>query len=394
MSGIKQKVQRVLNWRNYLVVKVVLADILNGCFVYPLFAGAFLFMTLDLALPVASASLTGMTFFDAWQAARLVDKHRKPMGAVGLAQTEFVWRKWLAFCTVQGIDWLVATPDEVRAFAGTVSARKPGAASAVSPVTLRRYWRILNDLYAYAVLTGRIECNPCAGVMPPVSEKTSSLALPPHLWALLQEGLPGGYTFKARRNRLMLLIMMRCALTASEILGLSLASVQAHEGDAEHLARHLALAGLPLLQPESPFWAPLDGHPAGLTYTLQLSGSRPPQARQLVLDVRTSAALRDWLEVRRIGQASPNDRLLVGGANGAALSPKGLYNICQAHMARSLPGIEIAQMGPNTLRNTCISLWINQGVPLCEVLRRCGLLDPGVLTRLQRHVNPVVRRTT
>ena len=127
-----------------------------------------------------------------------------------------------------------------------------------------------------------------------------------------------------------------------------------------------------------------------MTYTLQLSGSRPVQARQLVLDARTSAALRDWHEVRRISQASPNDRLLVGGANALALSPKGLYNICQAHMAKCLPGIGIAQMGPNTLRNTCISVWINQSVLLGEVLRRCGLLNAGVLTRLQRHVNPVV----
>ena len=348
-------------------------------------------MTLDLASPVAgSAPVTGMAFFDAWQAVRLEDKHRKPMGAVGLAQPEFVWRKWLAFCTVHGIDWPVAAPDQVRAFAGTVSARKLNSASAVSPVTLRRYWRILNDLYAHAVLTQRIKHNPCAGVMPPVSEKTSSLALPPHLWALLQEGLPGGYTFKARRNRLVLLLMMHCALTAGEILHLTLASVQAHEGDARQVARHLALAGLPLLQPESPFWTPTAGYPGGLTYTLQLSGSRPVQARQLVLDARTSAALRDWLEVRRIGRAGENDRLLVGGTNGAALSPKGLYNICQAHMARCMAGIEIAQMGPNTLRNTCISEWINQGVPLGEVLRRCGLLDAGVLTRLQRHINSVV----
>ena len=346
-------------------------------------------MTPDLTASAVPRLLTGTAFFGAWQAARLLDKHRKPMGAVGLAQADFVWRKWLAFCSVRGIDWLGAAPGEVQAFAGDISPRKPGA-RAVSPVTLRRYWRILSDLYAHAVLTRLIEHNPCAEVMPPVSEKTSSLALPPHLWALLQEGLPGGFQFKARRNRLVLLLMMRCALTVSEILHLSLASVQAHEGDADSVALHMSLAGLPLLQPESPFWAPLAGHPAGLTYTLELSGSRPVQARQLVLDARTSAALRDWLEVRRIGQAGENDRLLVGGAHGAALSPKGLYNICQAHMAKYLPGIEIAQMGPNTLRNTCISGWINQGVALGEVLRRCGLTDAGVLTRLQRHVNPVV----
>ena len=56
-------------------------------------------------------------------------------------------------------------------------------------------------------------------------------------------------------------------------------------------------------------------------------------------------------------------------------------------MARSLAGIEIAQMGPNTLRNTCIAMWFKAGVPLLEVQRRCGLKDASVLIRLQRHVN-------
>jgi hypothetical protein len=45
------------------------------CFIRYL-AGAFPFMTPDLASPVASAPLTGMAFFDACQAARLLDKHR------------------------------------------------------------------------------------------------------------------------------------------------------------------------------------------------------------------------------------------------------------------------------------------------------------------------------
>ena len=345
------------------------------------------------SLSESAQALCGMDFFEAWKASRLLDTHRKPMGAAGLAQAEFVWRKWLAFCSVRAIHWQTAAPDDVRSFAGDISPRKLTTAAQASPVTIRRYWRILNDLYAHAVLSRTMADNPACEVMPPISEKTSSLALPPHMWALLQEGLSGGYPFKARRNRLVLLLMMRCALTVTELLSLTLSSVQAHEGDPDKVARHLALAGLALLQPESPFWAPLARHPASstpVTYTLQLSGSRPPQARQLVLDARTSQALQDWLEVRRMGKAVPGDRLLVGGANGSALSPKGLYNICQAHVAKCLKDFDIAQMGPNTLRNTCISLWFSQGVELGEILRRCGLKDAGVLIRLQRHVNPTV----
>ena len=94
--------------------------------------------------------------------------------------------------------------------------------------------------------------------------------------------------------------------------------------------------------------------------------------------------------MRKLGKAGSNDRLIVGSVQGAAITSKGLYNLCQAHMARFLVGFDIAQMGPNTLRNTCISLWLNQGVSLNDILRRCGLKDPQVLVRLQKHLNPTV----
>ena len=331
----------------------------------------FSFMTpvFDL-LPLAPAP-GGMAFFAAWQACRLVDTHRKPMGASGLGQAAFVWRKWLDFCACRGLAWEAAGPFDVQAFAGAVSPRKLTAAAGVSPVTLKRYWRILHDVYAHAVLSHTLADNPCSDVRPALSEKTSSLALPAHLWALLQEGLPGGPSFKAKRNRLVLHLLMRCALTVTEILGLTLGCVQAHAGTPGQVAGQD------------------DGRPAGPTYTLALSGSRPVQARCLVLDTRTSAALHDWLELRSIGNATVGDRLLVGAPNSAALSAKGLYKICRAHMARRLPDIEIAQMGPNTLRNTCIAMWLNAGVPLLEIQQRCGLKDASVLIRLQPHVNPM-----
>ncbi|MBC7377057.1 MAG: site-specific integrase, partial [Burkholderiaceae bacterium] len=120
---------------------------------------------------------------------------------------------------------------------------------------------------------------------------------------------------------------------------------------------------------------------------LALSGSRPVQARCLALDVRTGAALHDWLELRSIGNAAAGDRLLIGAAKGSALSSKGLYKICRAHMAKSLLGVEIDQMGPNTLRNTCIARWLNVGMPLQEVQRHCGFKDASVMSRLGAHLH-------
>jgi len=129
--------------------------------------------------------------------------------------------------------------------------------------------------------------------------------------------------------------MMRCALTVTEIISLTLGSVHVHEGTPDEIAQRLALAGLPLLQPESPFWAPLASSSLVPAYTLQLAGARLTQTRQLVLDARTRAALHDWLEVRRMGKAGPADRLIVGSAEGSAISPKGLHNLCQAQGSRS-----------------------------------------------------------
>lgn len=80
------------------------------------------------------------------------------------------------------MELLLAVPGDVRAFAADFSPRKPGT-SAVSPVTLRRYWRILNDPYAHAVLSGLLAENSAAEVMPAISEKTTPLAEPPHLGA-------------------------------------------------------------------------------------------------------------------------------------------------------------------------------------------------------------------
>ena len=351
---------------------------------------------LPAALPTSSAceALSGTAFFDTWRAARLLDRHRKPIGAAGLGQAEFIWGKWLAFCSVRGVAWQATSALDVQAFTQDIVPRKPGVAGGPSSVSLRRYWRILNDMYAHAVLSKLIEANPALGAMPAASEKTSSLALPPHMWALLQQGLPAGGAFKARRKRLALFLMMRCALTVSEIVNLTLGSVQAHAGSPEEVAERLALAGLPLFEQEVAPGSPLFSYPAlppgSRTYALQLSGPRPAQTRQLVLDSLTGEALADWLEVRAVGIAGPDDRLMVGSARGAAITPMGLYGMCQVHMARCLEGYDIAQMGPNTLRNTCIVRWLNQGVALPEILRRCGLKDTELVIRLQRHLLPEV----
>ncbi|CAM3507812.1 site-specific integrase [Polaromonas hydrogenivorans] len=320
-------------------------------------------------------------FFASWQAARLVRTDLKPMGAAGLTQASLVWRHWLAFCTVHGVAWDAARSVDIATFCQAISPRS--SVKKTSPVTRRRYWRVLRDLYDHALASRLVECNPAEGAQPPATERVPSLALSPPMWAALHDGLhdgfPGGDDFKARRNRLALLLMMRAALTVREIIGLTL-----------DCARPCTES------PESPAGS-------GLLYLLRVRKAGGGHERVLQLDPETSRALHAWLEVRPVGLPAlhPGSRLIVGDRIGRSIAPNGLYNICQAHLARCLvekgfldapnpmatldPGA-LAHMGPNTLRNTCIAMWFNAGVPLQEIQRRCGFKDASVMSRLGAHL--------
>jgi integrase len=320
-------------------------------------------------------------FFASWQAARLASKELKPMGAAGLTQASLVWRHWLAFCTVHGVAWNAARSLDVVRFCQAIGPRS--SLKKTSPVTRRRYWRVLRDLYDHALASGLVEVNPAEGAQPPATERVPSLALSPPMWAALHEGLyenfPGGNDFKARRNRLALLLMMRAALTVREIIGLT----------------------LDCAQPCADLASSSDG--SAVFYNLRVRKAGGGHERVLQLDPQTSRALHAWLDVRPVGLPAlhPGSRLIVGDRIGRSIAPNGLYNICQAHLTLCLldkglldaphptatldPGA-LAHMGPNTLRNTCIAGWFNASVPLAEIQRRCGFKDASVMSRLGAHL--------
>jgi site-specific recombinase XerC len=310
------------------------------------------------------------------------------MGAAGFQQAELVWRHWLAFCTVHSVAWDAASSADIAMFCQGIGPRS--SLKKTSPVTRRRYWRVLRDLYDHALASRLVEVNPAEGVQPPATERVPSLALSAPMWTVLHEGLydgfPGGDDFKARRNRLALLLMMRAALTVREIIGLTLDCARPCPDSAGSAAQ-------------------LSAQSAAL-YLLRVRKAGGGHERVLQLDPETSRALHAWLEMRPVGLPAlhPGSRLVVGDRIGRSIAPNGLYNICQAHLARCLvekgfldtpnpmamldPGL-LAHMGPNTLRNTCIAGWFNAGMPLQEIQRRCGFKDASVMSRLGAHlVNP------
>lgn len=340
-------------------------------------------------------------FFKSWQQSRLDNKELKPMGAAGLQQAALIWRQWLAFCAGHAMAWDAAHSADIARFCQAIGPRSK--LKKTSPVTLRRYWRVLHDMYAHALASGVVVVNPATDAKPPDTERVPSLALPTHMWIALHEGLPMGNAFKDLRNRLALLLMMGAALTVREIIGLTLASAQPYLDSPEEQSALLENAGLPLLPPESAHDQQAE---LGPLYSLRVRKPGARHERVLLLDPRTSRALHNWLQVRQIGMPhiDSDSRLIVGDKVGKAIAPNGLYNICQAHLMHCLvhegftskpapntvidPG-GIQHMGPNTLRNTCIAMWFNSGVPLAEIQRRCGFKDASVMSRLGAHLlNP------
>ena len=324
------------------------------------------------------------------------------MGAAGLKQAELVWRQWTAFCAGLGIDWSAAQNAHINAFLQRIEPRS--TSKKTSPVTRVRYWRVLRDFYDHAVRLKMVAANPADAAKPPGTERVASMALSPNMWQALLDGLPSDDAYKARRNRLVLLLMMRAALTVHEIMALSMASSQLLSNSPGEQAVQIEHAGLPLFQPDARPHSQV-GSQAGLApaYLLWVRTARSGRERMLRLDERCSQAMHDWLELRLgdVALAEPSTRLIVGDRNGKGIAANGLYNICREHMSRCLrqggflatpePNTvldagQLYHSGPNTLRNTCIALWFNAGVSLAEIQRRCGFKDASVMSRLGAHL--------
>lgn len=355
--------------------------------------------------------MTGLQLYEAWAVFRPIDSSRLPMGKSGLEQAAIIWRQWLIYCAGKQLAWDQATKLDVRNFLNQLKPRTTRPRPTASPVTVKRYWRIVNDLYAYAVLKEVLASNPCELEDKPAPERKKSLALNLTTWQLLSDGLPGSFREKDRRNRLILLLAMRCALTVSEIVQAKVAAVSEVSASPTTVGEKAALAGMALFQPESPYWATGAAHPL---YSLEIETAKfskvrsarsadnemlpPPtprtaktSTRVLLLDARTSKAVFDWLEVRNRSDRD-SDRLIIGQGEGKGMISKAIYNICRAHIKKCLgsDADTIEHLGPNTLRNTCIAIWRNLGVTDAEVARRIGLRDIEALARLNDHKMPEI----
>jgi integrase/recombinase XerC len=338
--------------------------------------------------------MTGQELYKLWEDYRVVEKARRPIGKSSLQQYEVVWGSWLLHCAGAGVGWNEAPQEEVQKFIGSITPRSRRGTPVTSALTIKRYWRTLYDLYAFAVLNNVAEENPADLPQKPVTAVVLSLALSPADWQALSDGLPGGFTPKDRRNRLVLLLIMRAALTVGELTNLAVDDIKEVQAGPKTFEEAAELSDTPLFQPESPFWLANEAHP---TYSITVDSKVKARCRTLILDDRTSKAVYDWLEYRSLLDKNVTDvagakRFLFSKIDGhKPMADKSIYNICQAHFIKCLgTDNKIQHIGPNTLRNTCITVWHSLGTPETELMRRLGLKAAGSFRRLVKHFTPTL----
>lgn len=295
-----------------------------------------------------------------------------------------IWRSWAA--QLQGVGapltpspasaakaWHEATAEDVARFLqirpGQRAHHQPERQ--ISEVTRRRYWRLLDRIYAHALLQGWVASNPVQAVHPverPAPEQATGHVLPQTLWTALPRHFPGSDDLQSARDHAVLHLLYELALAPEEVRTLTMDALR------------------------GPDQAPLAE--AGTPCFIQLHGLRAAQNRCLELPARSRAALAAWLGFRR-RSGSPADAQapLFESRKGGPLTIRALFHIasktialahqaCAGH-ARPLP---LARMGPQVLRNTAIVQWLRAGVAPTEVIQRIGVEEVRALAHLQHCV--------
>lgn len=182
--------------------------------------------------------------FDAWvatQKARAAssDKKRDQFSDKTARIYESLWRGWVEWLAGQDLPWPQATPQHVRAFLdGPAPApqdrrtRRPITRDKMALYTQQRYWSVLQNVYAHAVVTGLIEQSPFAAMadrprMKEQAQKRQVMSLAGVLPLLrdpqaLARVLPmeDERQWWVLRDRAAVALVVHCALSTSELIAL------------------------------------------------------------------------------------------------------------------------------------------------------------------------------
>lgn len=252
----------------------------------------------------------------------------------------------------------------------------------ISPVTLRRYWRLLERIYDHALEHGWIDSNPATGLVPaerPPAEDGKGHCLPPLLWQALPRFFPEADGYQNARDRAILLLLYEMALAPEEVRCLLWKDLRS---SAERIwtgtSESIANGDYPLPR------------------YLQIEGTRNAQQRLLELPDTVAQALQTW---KRFSAAQRGPSVIEGthivfySRRGGELSVRMLFHVAsqiiqRAHQAQPEDSqkFPLHRVGPQVLRNTAIVQWLRAGVPASEVIARIGVNNSRSLRHLQHYL--------
>ena len=336
---------------------------------------------------------TGTLLFQLW----LADESTKPFQSLSPEPQgvyEDIWNAWLKCLSPSGADdadwlsravvhshdlpapcqWHEAQGEDVARFlrmrAGQRAGHQPDRQ--LSEVTRRRYWRVLDRVYTFAVQQGWLRSNPVMQLHwaeRPRAVDQLGHCLSPALWARLPAHFPAADGLQGARDRAILLLLYELALAPEEVRTLQDDSLLDAKGQ------------------------PIDASSAAVPVLLQLDGARKAQHRQLDLPAAVGDVLVQWQQFRRAHDATLSGHLF-HSRKGGPLSIRALFHVAskvihEAHAA--LPDDAqkwpLQRVGPQVMRNTAIVTWLRAGLSEVEVIRRIGVEDHRALGHLQHQLS-------
>ena len=291
-----------------------------------------------------------------------------------------IWANWVAW--LASTPWTEAQPQQVSAYLASISpiAQSRKAASttlSASPVTMRRYWRVLRRIYGHAVAQQWCAHNPCnQEVAVPRNEAMPSMILPSWALSAALRGVLNEHArtpaseWRALRNQALLITLLYTGAKTAELRELRADQITlVQSGELEH-------------------------------YVLSITGKKSVQGRQIsIMDPPACAVIKAWLIARpQVPMASPvlffsaKTAVIQGQRLRSRLSAKSIFlevsNCLQRHLpANSFEGA-LAHAGADTVRNSLLAAWLFDGMPAHEVMRRAGLAEESLLARLVRSGSP------
>ena len=321
----------------------------------------------------------GHTLFELWLAGE-TSKQQDPLRAASSAPYLAIWNSWLKSLSsvllvvergssVRPLMWHEAGREHVVQFlqprAGQKSAHNP--ARPLSEVTRRRYWRVLERIYAFALSNNWIAENPVSALSeaekPAVSSQLGHV-LPNAIWQALPSCFPAGDSMYEIRDRAILFILYELALAPEEVRQ---------------------------LRPEDITFQGADGSQVAKPFSLSIHGKRAFQSRTLLLPMESSRALMRWLEWRSNNSKAASSEWLFVSNRGTPLAVAVLFSAvsgCVMNASQAVgSGNQPMRVGPQVLRNSFIVHMLNKGHPETEVVQFVGIKSPKGLRRLVQAVN-------